>query len=244
MGKARYAIYYAPDPQSPLWNFGARWLGRDAATSDDVKRIKIKDVKSNRIEEITQRPGQYGFHATLKPPFHLAKDYDRAMLDEALEAFTMTHEPFEVPALELDELDSFIALRPHKTCPALDNLAAICVKEFDSFRAAPSKKELEKRNIADLTKTQRKLLEKWGYPYVMDEYRFHLTLTDRLDDLERQVVLKGLEDALQTVLTSNPWTLDAITLMRQKKVDEPFKVVKRYPLTPIAKNQWPVKRKK
>lgn len=243
MGKSRYAIYYAPDPESPLWNFGSRWLGRNAATDDDVKRIKIKDVKSSRIEEITQRPGQYGFHATLKPPFHLAKDYDRAMLDEALEAFTMTQEPFEVPALELAELDGFIALRPHQTCPALDDLAALCVKKFDPFRAPPSKKELEKRTIADLTKTQRKLLEKWGYPYVMDEYRFHLTLTDRLDDPERQEVLKGLENALESVLSSNPWTLDALTLMRQKKVDEPFRVVKRYPLMPIAQHQWPAKRK-
>jgi putative phosphonate metabolism protein len=244
MSKARYAIYYAPDPESPLWDFGSRWLGRDAATRKDVKRIDIKGVKSNKVEKATQGPRHYGFHATLKPPFRLTEDHDRSMLDEALEAFSMAQEPFEVPALELAQLDGFIALRPQEPCKALNDLAANCVKDFDQFRAAPSKKELEMRTAADLTMAQHKMLETWGYPYVMDEFRFHLTLTDRLLDQDRQDILKGLEDAMENILSTNPWTLDAITLMRQKKPDEPFYEVKRYPFTPHAKNRWPVKRKK
>lgn len=242
MGKSRYAIYYVPEPETPLWRFGSRVLGHDSATGDSMKPLKLKGIKADRLREITQAPRVYGFHATLKPPFRLSKEVDRKMLDEALEAFVAGHAPFKVPALELAELDGFIALRPKKSCTALDDFAAECVRSFDAFRAPPLKKELEKRLKADLSKRQKKNLEKWGYPFVMDDYRFHMTLTERLKDTERKAVFAALEHEAKDVLTGKAWTFDVITLLRQKGEKEPFEVVKCYPLTRSASSRWPVKK--
>lgn len=239
--KTRYAIYYSPEAESDLWRFGSRWLGRDTATGDDLKRLKIDGVDAKRIEEITAQPRGYGFHATLKPPFRLAKGHDLAMLDEALEAFAAAREKFSIGHLELAELDSFIALRPTKASKKLDKLAEDCVKDFDHFRAAPTQKELDKRLKADLTDGQKKRLEKWGYPYVLDEYRFHMTLTERLKDKERKQVLSGLVGHAKSALKGKV-KIDAITLFRQKDSGKPFELVKCYPFKGLPKTRWPLKK--
>lgn len=242
--KTRYAIYYSPEPESPLWRFGSRWLGYDSATGDEMKRLKIKGLDERRVAEITATARGYGFHATLKPPFRLAKGYDRAMLDEALEAFVSSHAPFKVPGLEIADLDGFLAFRPKKPSPELEAFAAECVQAFDDFRAPPTEAELEKRLKADLSKSQKALLEKWGYPYVMEAFRFHMTLTDRLEKVERKAVQTALTAQAKEDLDAKAWVLDTITLMRQKDAGEPFQVVKCYPLTKPAKTRWPLKKKK
>lgn len=243
MGDTRYAIYFSPEPESKLWLFGSRWLGRDSVNGDDLKRLKVKDLSEKRLAEITKQAAHYGFHATLKPPFRLSKGHDLEMLDEALEAFAAAREPFTIPGLELAELDGFIALRPAKKCKALDKLAADCVKEFDHFRKAPGKKELEKRLKADLTDKQKKMLEKWGYPYVLDEYRFHMTLTERLKGKERKAVMAELEPHAKKVIGKKVKVLD-ITLFKQNKPDEPFEMVKCYAFNRLPKTRWPQQKKK
>jgi len=238
MSKKRYAIYFSPEPESDLWLFGSRWLGRDSATGDEIKRLAVNAIKPKRQREITATAAKYGFHATIKPPFRLSKGHDREMLDEALEAFAAAHGPVKLSALELTELDGFIALRPTQTSAALDQLAADCVRELDHFRKPPSKAELAKRGAADLSDAQRKMLKKWGYPYVMDEYRFHMTLTERLEKPERKAVLGDLRE-LGKDIVGKPVHIDVLTLMQQKSVDDPFEVVKCYPLISMAKAQWP-----
>lgn len=243
MSKKRYAIYFSPEPESDLWLFGSRWLGRDSATGDDIKRLTINAIKPKRLREITATAAKYGFHATLKPPFKLSKGHDREMLDEALEAFAAAHDPVPLPALELTELDGFIALRPSQASAVLDQLAADCVREFDHFRKPPSKAELEKRRKAKLTDAQSKMLKKWGYPYVMDEFRFHMTLTERLEKTERKAVLAELEDLSKNIV-GKPLSIDVLTLMEQKSLDDKFEVVKCYPLNSLSGSQWPRQKKR
>ena len=48
------------------------------------------------------------------------------------------------------------------------------------FARPPGAAELERRRKAGLSAAQEKMLLRWGYPYVLDEFRFHLTLTGRL----------------------------------------------------------------
>lgn len=241
MSKARYAIYFSPEIKSPLWRFGSRWLGRDSTTGDSMKRLSIKGVKDARISEITATPRHYGFHATLKAPFYLADDLDRQMLDESLEAFSAGQKPFKVPALHLNVLDDFIALYPVKECQDLDDLAADCVRAFDIFRAPPTKEETQKRLKSDLTGKQKKLLDKWGYPYVMDQYRFHMTLTERLKTKERMAVLEGLAEEAKDIVQGKAWTFDTITLMRQKNPKEMFKALKSYTFSRNLKGRWTTK---
>lgn len=241
MSKARYAIYFSPETKSPLWRLGSCWLGRDSASGESMKRLSIKGIKDARIAEITATPRHYGFHATLKAPFYLAKDLDRQMLDESLEAFCAGHKPFKVPALHLNVLDDFIALYPVKKCQDLDDFAADCVRAFDIFRAPPTKEETKKRLGADLTAKQKKLLDKWGYPYVMDEYRFHMTLTERLKTKERMAVLEGLAEEVKDLSQDKAWTFDTITLVRQKNAKEMFKVLKSYTFSRASTSRWPTK---
>lgn len=243
MEQTRYAIYYVAGPDTPLGRFGANWLGRDVVTKKTVVQPTLKGIEPERLVEITASARTYGFHATLKPPFHLVDGYDLGMLDEVLEAFVVAEEPFEVPALELAELDGFIALRPKKSSKALHRFAESCVRTFDAFRAPPSDQEVAKRLEADLTDKQVKLLKKWGYPYVMDEYHFHMTLTERLKGKERKRVMAELEGLTKGVLTGKKWIFDAIALVRQKAPDAPFEVKKVYPFAPHhALRRWPVKK--
>ena len=238
MSSTRYAIYFSPEPESDLWLFGSRWLGRDSATGDELKRFAVKAISPDRLQKITAAAAKYGFHATLKPPFHLAKGHDWEMLDEALEAFAASHGPVTLSALELAELDGFIALCSTEPSAPLQHLAADCVREFDHFRKPPSETELARRREADLTAVQSEMLDAWGYPYVMDEFRFHMTLTERMAADERKTVLAELEAHVSNIV-AKPVRIDVITLMQQKSAADSFEVVKCYPLISLSQRQWP-----
>lgn len=242
MNQARYAIYYVPKPDTPLAQFGASWLGRDVATGEAVAQPVIRDMDAARLLDITGAPRKYGFHATLKPPFRLAKGCDLNLLDEAIEAFVVAQEPFAVPTLELSELDGFIALRPKKESSTLHQFAEDCVRVFDPFRAPPSKQELEKRLASELTDKQVKLLKKWGYPYVMSEFRFHMSLTERLKGKERMHLMAQLEPIVNDALSGKHWMFDSIALVIQKTPEAPFEVKKFYTFASHHERRWPVKK--
>lgn len=237
----RYAICYAPEPQSPLWRFGSRWLGWDADNRQKVDPLPVAGIACERIASITQMPRKYGFHATLKPPFQLARDYDLSMLDESLEAFTVARRSFDVPSLELAALDGFIALLPRKACPELECLAADCVSQFDIFRAPIGQEKRKESRTVELTARQKTLAETWGSAYVMEEYRFHMKLTVPLVEEERRSVLDCLKDHAKGVCKRKPWNFGSLTLMRQKGPDEPFHTLKRYPIRTNSSNRWPIK---
>jgi len=225
----RYALYFSPQKGTPLWRFGSHWLGRDSVSGMSLAPFPMKGVKPDRVREITATPRIYGFHATLKAPFHLPRKTTLDKLDEALETFVMDQKPFKVPALEMCVIDGFIALRPSGPCPELNDFAADCVRTFDPFRSPPSPEEWEKRLCADLTPRQTELLKQWGYPYVMDEYRFHMTLTDHLPTVERETVMASLFNQTQDTLDREDWIFDTLTLMRQRASKKTFEVVKGYP---------------
>lgn len=228
MGQKRYAIYYVPGAKTPLATFGAQWLGRDVTANKAVAQPDVPGINAARLSEMTASARRYGFHATLKPPFHLAKNFDLEMLDEGLEAFAAAHRPFKIPPFEVAELDGFIALRPIEQCEDLTQLAKSCVREFDPFRAPASDKERNKRMQADLSDKQIKLLQKWGYPYVMSEFRFHLTLTERLKGKERKAVMAEVCRLTKDIGLGDETWMDAISLVRQKTPDHPFKLIKTY----------------
>jgi hypothetical protein len=48
---------------------------------------------------------------------------------------------------------------------------------------------------------QRNYLDRWGYPYVMEEFRFHMTLTGRLDSTCRW----GVVDMLRARFAAGAW---------------------------------------
>ncbi|MES9962518.1 MAG: DUF1045 domain-containing protein [Candidatus Sedimenticola sp. 20ELBAFRAG] len=229
MTDERFAIYYSPAINSGLWTFGSHWLGRDAYSGDTLPRFEVKGVEQALLDRVTASPRHYGFHATLKPPFRLKPECSRDELVDAISDFAATRQAFEMPRLVLADLVGFLALRPDGSCSRLKALAAECVEHFDRFRRAPSEVELEKRLGQGLRPEQRRMLERWGYPYVMDEFRFHLTLTGRIG--------AGLRDHLRRVLNARVSSLsevtlemDALTLFHQSDPEQPFRVIHRSPL--------------
>lgn len=238
MTMERYAIYYAPDRGSELDRFGSRWLGRSAWSGREVPFFFCEGVRKERLEQITCEPRHYGFHATLKPPFQLKRSLTREQLLEEMERFVQNQTPFTLPVLQVNRIGKFIALSPQKDNRQLQSLGDGCVKAFDYFRAPPSKEELKKRQIPLLSSSQRNILNQWGYPFLMEEYRFHLTLTGKIDDEnELQLIQSKIEPIIAPYLRA-PQILDSISLFYQPAASMPFKIIEqfRFPSSDHAMN--------
>jgi 2'-5' RNA ligase len=223
---ARYAIYFSPAPNGALARFGAAWLDGDPAT-----RPAIEGLSASRALEITETARHYGFHATLKAPFALADGQTEAALDRALAAFAQRHAPVAGLGLTVGALDGFLALLLTADSTGVRNLAAASVRELDAFRQPPSEAELRRRRQAPLSTLEDALLRRWGYPYVMEAFRFHMTLTSRLPDDERQRLLPALCRMAEPV-TDAAFTVDAVSLFQQEDRDSAFRMLRRYPLDP------------
>jgi ribose 1,5-bisphosphokinase len=223
---SRYAIYFAPAPGSRWWRFGCEWLGRDALSGRALDPMTLPGVARGDIAAATNAPRHYGFHATIKPPFALV---DGATIDDlhaALRQFAMRCAPLPIGQLSLQGLDGFLALRPREKT-ALRDFAADCVRHFDFLRAPASAGELARRRAAGLTPRQEAMLVRWGYPYVMDEFRFHLTLTQRLDADALERMQTALTPLIQA-LNSEPVRVDALCLFEQTSAAAPFRLTRRY----------------
>jgi putative phosphonate metabolism protein len=229
--QARYAVYYAPEPDSPLWRFGCRWLGYDPECSIDYPPEPLPGFDAAWLAAITAGPRRYGFHATLKPPFALRQGMTPGQLIAAVARFSAARPVVVAPPLGLVVLDRFLALRPAGVCPALDGLAAACVRELDAFRAPAPEAELARRRRAGLTLRQERLLVSWGYPYVMEEFRFHLTLTGRLDEASREQLRLTLAPVVAP-LCREPLAITGLALYQQPDRSSPFELLERFPLVP------------
>ena len=175
---SRYAIYYAP-PAGPLAEFGARWLGWDPVTGRTCAYPEVAGLPC-AVAELTATPHKYGFHGTLKPPFRLAPGTEAGRLIVALDALAADLAQLALEGLALRRIDGFLALTPRGDTSALARLAAEVVERLHRFRAPVPEAELARRRGKGLSPRQEALLMRWGYPYVMEDFRFHLTLTGSL----------------------------------------------------------------
>jgi putative phosphonate metabolism protein len=226
---ARYAIYYAPGPGSDLDCFGARLLGYDAYRGEQLPFPDgIKHITPD-WHDLTRDPRKYGFHATLKAPLSLADGRTEADLLAACQAFADSPRPIPLIAPVVDSISGFVAILPAAPSAELGQLAAECVSQFDSFRAPLTAADRERRNPSQLTPRERDHLDRWGYPYVMEDFRFHLTLTGRLPASRREPVLSMLRSRFsETGLTT--LAIDRIALFRQENAGSQFRIVDHWKL--------------
>ncbi|MGI3163136.1 DUF1045 domain-containing protein [Pseudooceanicola sp. 200-1SW] len=226
---ARYAIYYAPEP-GPLADFGAAWLGWDLARGAPAAHPELPGLP-RPVAELTATPRKYGFHGTVKPPFRLAPDHDADGLVKAARHLATRLEPVTLDGLALTRLGSFLALTPRGDkgqIAALTALASESVQGLDAFRAPAPQSELDRRRKAGLTPRQEALLQQWGYPYVMEEFRFHLTLTGRLSGVDAGRVEAALAPALAPVLPA-PFQIQSLCLCGEDDAGR-FHLIERLPL--------------
>ena len=228
-GFPRYAIYYAAAPGSDLDRFGASLLGCDAFSGEDVAFPDgvLQQVADWR--DLTRDPRKYGFHATLKAPLSLVPGKTEAELLAACASFAA--EPRPIPAIRpvVDSISGFIAVVPAEPSTELERLAADCTRAFDCFRAPLTPEDRTRRNPAALTPRQREYLDRWGYPYVMEEYRFHMTLTGRLADGRREPILAMLRDRF-AALDLSTLSIDGIALFRQHDPGSRFRILDQFVL--------------
>jgi putative phosphonate metabolism protein len=226
----RYALYYAPAPRSELGRFGAHLLGYDAFSRKTLRfPVNIEQALPD-WGELTQDPRKYGFHATLKAPMVLADGKSEAELLAACAEFAATPRPIPMIAPVVNVISDFIAIVPSQPSTELQALAADAVSRFDSFRAPLTASDRARRNPDGLPPRQREYLERWGYPYVMEEFRFHMTLTGRLPAERRETVLAILRQRF-AALNMNSIAVDRLALFKQSDSGSQFRILQHHNLT-------------
>ena len=225
----RYAIYFAPRENSALWLAGCQWLGRDATNDAALEQPAVSDMEATIVRELTAAPRRYGFHATLKAPFRLIGGTRPSVLLDAVADFANRHKAIYLPALKVGKLGSFLALHIPGSCEDLQMLAATCVREFDRFRVPESISDQERR-AEGLDERQRAHLENWGYPYVMDQWRFHMTLTNALTNAQVPILEAFLGDWFAPVL-AEPVSLQDLCVYVEPEPGSNFIIAGRFPLT-------------
>jgi putative phosphonate metabolism protein len=212
----RVAVYYAPRRDDPLFAAASAWLGRDPETDATVQQPDVP-----HIAEVTAEPRLYGFHATLKPPMRLAAGRKWDEVVAAATALAHRIAPFDLPPLSVQDLFSFLALRETEPSAPLQALSDACVEHLDHLRAPPSGAELARRRRAGLSTRQEQMLVRWGYPYVLDTWFFHLTLTRRLSSDEKRRFIPAAEAWFARAMTISRRVSD-ICLFVQSSRDGPF----------------------
>lgn len=220
----RYAIFYTPT--GGLADFGAAWLGWDSAAGLAVPHPPIAGVD---VARITARPRRYGMHGTLKAPFRPGPDVTQHAVKAAATDVAARLSAFDSGTLTLRHQNGFVALRPAHDCAALREFAGALVTAFDGFRAPLTPADIARRRTARLTERQDSQLCAWGYPFVFDDFNFHLTLTGPLPRETADDVIAALRPHLDCVL-DRPLRMDAFTLMGEDG-DGLFHQIHRYALT-------------
>ena len=232
MSSARYAIYLAPPPDTPLWMFGSRVLGYDAVTGKDVTGFSPNGFDPVLWRHMTERPRIYGFHATLKAPFRLSANTSLTALVHELDAFTSMTPPFDLGPLAVKAIMNgnagFVALTPVRDTSELGALEKRIVYDFDRFRAPLTDDELKKRDPEMLSVRQRESLISLGYPYVGPDSRFHMTLSGVVPDAAN--VADNLANVMANDIGTAHLNADALVLFQQESPADRFRVVGRFGL--------------
>ena len=223
----RFAIYWAPEP-GPLADFTAAWLGWDAALGAEVPHPHVPGLP-RPVAELTETPRKYGFHGTLKAPFRLVDGARPEALHDAAAQLAARTAPVVLPGLALAALGRFLALVPDGPADDLARLAATLVTELDAFRAPLTPEDLIRRRADSLPPRQRDFLDRYGYPYVMEEFRFHLTLTGPLEPDVAEATRTALAPVVAPLLP-RPLAVSSVCLFGEGQ-DGRFHMLHRYALT-------------
>lgn len=210
MNFTRYAIYYVPPAEAAWARFATSWLGWDMQAGQAVDHPSLPDLPVP-LAEITRAARKYGLHATLKPPFRLAAGAKPADLEIACADLARSLAPLSLAPLRLTRLGRFLALCPATSVElsaGLSGLAASCVRGPDHLRAPQTPAERDRHRTGSLTTRQEANLTTWGYPYVLDDFRFHITLTGRLSGSELSAVQSVLEQSLMPLLPQDVMLAD------------------------------------
>lgn len=233
----RYAIYFTPPRDHPLTRAAAHWLGRDAFSGLSLPHAERTGLALGELAYFTAVPRRYGFHATLKAPFHLAPGFREDALIEAAEAFSRQAQPVVVDKVAVERLGGFFAIVPQGPNPALNEFAGQVVAMFDRLRAPLTEKEFQRRDPDRLSTSQLRNLQNWGYPYVFDDFRFHMTLTGHVEPQDRPRLQVALDRHFRDVL-AEPLDIDHLAVFVEREAGAPFEVHSIFPIAAGGKRRF------
>jgi len=221
----RYAVFFIPSEQSDLYRFGSAVLGYDCYTGASVDQpfeLRHDPVGWRRA---TEEPRRYGFHATLKAPFRLSPSCTEQQLVAAVHSFVGLGYalPAITPAVRM--LGDFAAVVAAESEPSLASLAASCTTIFDAYRAPMSPQERARRIAMGLSQSQIQNLDRWGYPFVLSEFQFHMTLTGKIQDGRREDTLAVLQACFRRMHGDRQVLVDRIALAKQESSLDSFKIL-------------------
>lgn len=222
---ARYAVYFTPPHASDWWAFGAQWLGRDEFDNLPLQQPAVDEISANHLEHLTRTPRGYGFHATLKAPFHLAAGIDEATLKSRIATLATLLRPLPLGSLSAETLGNFVALVPAVLTAGLQDLAAACVTNLDDLRAPLSATDVARRETAALDERGMELLARFGYPYVLERFRLHFTLSGPVEAHTAALIMRAVAPRVERLNAHSPLTLDRLCLFREADRGVPFQRV-------------------
>lgn len=225
----RYAIYYAPQVSSPWWSTWSEWLGRDASSGVLKATPLIDGLDQDVFNALVKEPARYGLHATIKAPFKLGLGIEIENVSQRLQGISQQQKAFELK-LKLEKFRNFYALTPIGDVNYIQELANQVVIDMDDFRLSLTEEELNKRRLNGLSPLEDQMLIKWGYPYVLDCFRFHISLSGHLEGLDtryQELIENAIEQRLQ-VLSEIPLMFDSLCLFEEPNIGADFYLKERF----------------
>ncbi|KEC74150.1 UNVERIFIED_ORG: hypothetical protein GGD51_003911 [Rhizobium esperanzae] len=229
----RYAICFTPPASDPLSLVAANWLGRNVFSGDMLEPPAVRGLGIHEIAFHTAVPRRYGFHGVLKGPFHLSADMSEPQLLRDLMHYAGTFAPFQISRLEIARLGSFYSLMPSAPCEQIQHLASAIVQEFDRYRAPLSEADIERSDPDGLSAAQFANLHRWGNPYVMDEFRFHMPVTGSINAIDMPRIEPALRTIFEPVL-KEPVMVSNVALMIEEGAGGPFRVHSLHPMGKVS----------
>jgi len=228
---SRFAIYYAPARRSAWWRAGCEWLGRDPESGEALAPPTLPALaeRSRDVPSLSRSPQRYGWHGTLVAPARPAPGVAPDDVLEKVRAWARRQRCFEL-SVEAAALERFVAIRPATSDgdSAMRALAADALQELACLRAKPNEDERQRRLGSPLSGRQRELLDRWGYPYVLDEFRFHMTLSDSIDADDRAPIIAWWSARLPAL---GVLKVDSAAVFVEPGPGKPFELVARLPFT-------------
>ena len=219
----RYAVYFSPERLSPWWSLGAHWLGRDEYSGASLPQPTLAKVSPDELFALTAEPRRYGFHATLMAPFYLSGGHTEADLLTRMEQLAAQLTPVPLGEMQARSLGHFLALTPTQPCDAITTLAARCVTELDDLREPLSAADLNRRSGPTLDARAQELLRRYGYPYVLERFQLHLTLSGPLGVADSARLLNAMAQPVAHLNASAPLVLDRLCLFVEPAGSQPFR---------------------
>lgn len=226
----RYAVYFAPNVEQQWWAHASQWLGRCAVSQQMNAQPLIAGVSVKRFAELTEHPRRYGFHATMKAPFVLTSRYQPSDLIDRVNLLCRDVKPFVLPRLQVTLLDQFLALVPERNTTQVTLLEEQCVKVLNDYAEPLGPEELSRRRSAGLSSHEDALLLRWGYPYVLERFRFHCSLTGSLATATRQEVSALTQAAHQHFDQLPPCIFDSLAIFVEPTRGADFVLLQQCPL--------------